>query len=132
MICLRTFFLHTRNKSKTLTSPPFCACLVFYRKQCSVYGWNSTKGTRNVYYFLRILNFWSWKCVIHWSRECNFVDLFYFDKKKDQNLWSRDLTICNFYDPWSKKPWSHDFDLSKSYDHVILIWEKPWSLILRS
>ena len=79
-------------------------------------------------FLLVILNLWSWNS---WSDDLgNLISIFF--SKKDQRSWSHNLTNCNFCDPWSKKPWSSDFDLSKSYDHVIMIWGKPWSWILRS
>ena len=53
-------------------------------------------------------------------------------KKKGSNIWSRDLTICIFFDPRSKKPWSHGFDLSNSCYHVVMILVKPWSKKKRS
>ena len=127
-----------------MTFPPFCVCLVFDGLWCSVYGWNTTKGTWNVicYYFLRIPNLGSWKAVIHWSRECNFVDLFYWITKKKikiydpvilqfsisliHDLQSRDLMVLILVNPvimwfWSEKNHDpeyqgHNFSWSRDYD----------------
>ena len=106
------------------------------------YGWNTTKRKRNVFYFLRILNLWSWKFVIQWSWEFNFDDLLFFliqKKTKDHDQMILQIAISMIHDQKRRDLmimisailWSRDYDPRKTVilNFKIIISRDPVVLI---
>ena len=112
IIDLRMYVFFLTQEIKGQRFPPFFVCLVLNRLQCDFTAGTPQNGNEMCFIFSE------YSICDHensWSNDLgNLISMiyFFFDPKKDQRSWSNDPTNCYFYDPWSKKAWSHDYDLS--------------------